>query len=84
MAGRYASLDDERTRPRTVASLKSEKAGGLNFFDLRRRSGALGFLVDAEYGSATFAEVQGPAVMEIRVSTSGLLVRPRAAPHLSR
>jgi hypothetical protein len=77
VAGRYASLDDERTRPRTVESLGREKTGGLDLFELRRRWGALGFLVDAEYGSATFFDVRGAAVLEVRVSTTGLLVRPR-------
>jgi hypothetical protein len=30
---------------------------------------------DAEYGSATFVPVTGPAELEVRVSTSGLLIR---------
>jgi hypothetical protein len=81
VAGRYASLEDERTRPRTVYSLAREKRLDLDLFELRRKYGVLGFLVDAEYGSATFTDVSAPAVLEIRVSTSGLLVRPkRAAP----
>jgi hypothetical protein len=85
VAGRYVSLDDERTRPRTVASLGREKTGGLDLFQLRRRWGALSFLVDAEYGSATFQDVSGAAALEIRVGTSGLLVRPsRAEPSSSR
>jgi hypothetical protein len=32
-------------------------------------------LLDAEYGSATFARVTQPAELEARVSTTGLLMR---------
>jgi len=31
--------------------------------------------VDAEYGSGTFIDLQGSAIYEVRVSTSGLLIR---------
>ncbi len=75
VAGRYASLDDERDKPRTVASIATSKP--LDLFDLRRRYAGLAFLVDADYGSATFVDVRSPAVLEVRVSTTGLLVRPR-------
>jgi len=77
VAGRYASLDDERDRPRTVASLAQDKR--LDLFDLRQKYAPLAFLVDAEYGSATFIDVKSPAVLEVRVSTTGLLVRPKRA-----
>jgi hypothetical protein len=75
VGGRYASLDDERDRPRTVASIATSKQ--LDLYDLRRRYAALAFLVDADYGSATFVDVRSPAVLEVRVSTTGLLVRPK-------
>lgn len=79
VAGRYASLEDERDRPRTVYSLARDKR--LDLFDLRQKYAPLAFLVDAEYGSATFVDVKSPGVVEVRVSTTGLLVRPkRAAP----
>jgi hypothetical protein len=32
-------------------------------------------LLGAEYGSATFAATDGPAQYEVRVSTTGLLIR---------
>jgi len=76
VAGRYAALDDERDKPRTVASIATSKR--LDLFDLRRRYDRLGLVVDAEYGSATFVDVRSPAVLEVRVSTTGLLVRPKA------
>src|SRR6266853_746647 len=34
---------------------------------------------DAEYGSAAFVPVNEPAELELRVSTTGLLIRPAAA-----
>jgi hypothetical protein len=35
----------------------------------------MALLVDAEYGSATYVEVQRPARFQVRVSTTGLLMR---------
>lgn len=73
MTGRYLDIEDERTMVRTVHSLKRPKPADL--FDLAQRYGIVGLLVDAEYGSATYTEVEGPARFEISVSTTGLLVR---------
>jgi len=78
VGGRYASLDDERDKPRTIVSIAASKS--LDLFDLRRRYGPLALLVDTDYGSATFVDVRSPAVFEVRVSTTGLLVRPKAMP----
>lgn len=74
VAGRYRLLTDENTKPRTVFSLAQPKP--LDLFDLRRRYALLGPLLDAEYGSATFIDAARPAELELRVSTSGLLIRP--------
>jgi hypothetical protein len=73
LTGRYVDLEAERTSPRTVHSLKTEKR--VDLFDLARRHVWLRFLVDTEYGSATYIEVRRPARFEVRVSTTGLLVR---------
>ncbi len=73
LAGRYLELDDELTASRTVHSLKTEKPADL--FDLARRYALLAYLVDTEYGSATYIEVDRPATFEVRVSTTGLLIR---------
>jgi len=73
VAGRYRALADERSAPRTVHSLAPDRP--VDLFGLRRRYQFLGALVDAEYGSATFVPVSRPAELEVRVSTSGLLVR---------
>jgi len=76
IAGRYQTLGDEQTRERTVYSLAHAKP--FDAFDLAKRYWVLRPLVDAEYGSATFigATAPGGATYEIRVSTTGLLVRP--------
>jgi hypothetical protein len=47
----------------------------VDVFFLARRT-LLGALVDAEYGSAAFVAGNKPAEYEVRVSTTGLLMRP--------
>jgi hypothetical protein len=76
IAGRYQALSDEQQLERTVYSLAHKKP--FDAFDLSRRYWILRPLVDAEYGSATFigATKPGGSSYEVRVSTSGLLVRP--------
>jgi hypothetical protein len=73
IAGRYRALGDEQTRQRTVYSIARAKP--IDMFDLARRYWLLAPLVDAEYGSATFINAGEPATYEVRVSTTGLLVR---------
>lgn len=77
VAGRYATLEKERSGLRTVHSLAAGRP--LDMFDLRTRFAALAPLLDVEYGSATFAPADRPAEYEVRVSTSGLLIRPLQA-----
>ena len=78
VAGRYQSIEQERSALRTVHSLAQDKP--LDLFRLRQRYAFLGTLLDAEYGSATFVSVTRPAELELRVSTSGLLMRDASAP----
>jgi hypothetical protein len=73
VAGRYHALAEERDRPRTVHALTPERA--LDLFTLRRRYTLLAPLLDAEYGSASFVPAGEPAELELRVTTSGLLIR---------
>jgi hypothetical protein len=73
VAGRYQDLAQEQRQPRTVQSLAPERQ--VNLFNLRRRYALLAPLLDAEYGSATFAAANGPMQYEVRVSTTGLLIR---------
>ena len=78
IAGRYRTLADEQGQERTVHSLAVRKP--FDAFDLARGSWMLRPLVDAEYGSATFIGATDPATYEVRVSTTGLLVRPVPVP----
>lgn len=73
VAGRYDDIAKERSRERTVYSLGQERP--VDLFGLRRRHIFLAPLLDAEYGSGTFVPVERPAEFELRVSTTGLLIR---------
>lgn len=75
VGGRYADIEAERSRPRSVHALG--EAPLLDVFALRRAYAWLAPLLDAEYGSATFIASDAPANYELRVSTTGLLVRER-------
>jgi hypothetical protein len=74
VAGRYNVVTDERTKPRTVYDLGQDRP--VDLFDLARRYRVLAPLVDAQYGSAAFVAGVRPAEYEVRVSTTGLLMRP--------
>jgi hypothetical protein len=73
VGGRYLDLAQEQTQPRTVQSLAPERQ--VDLFGLRQRYALLSPLLDADYGSATFAAADSPAQYEVRVSTTGLLIR---------
>ena len=73
VAGRYSEIEEETSKDRTVFSLGKEKM--VNIFDLRLQYELLSFLLDAEYGSASFVNVSNFAKFNIMVSTTGLLIR---------
>lgn len=73
VSGRYADIKDELSKPRTLYALSPDKP--LNLFTLRQRYAFLSPLLDAQYGSAAFISVDEPAKFEIRVSTTGLMIR---------
>ena len=77
VGGRYREIDQERAAPRTLYVLGQEKP--VDLFALRRRYAYLAPFFDAEYGSAAFAPVNEPAELELRVSTTGLLIRKAGA-----
>ena len=72
-AGRYQAIEQERSAPRTVYLLR--EARPVELFWLRQRYAFLAPIYDAEYGSATFVPVLQPTELEVRVSTTGLLMR---------
>lgn len=73
VAGRYQAIEQERSAPRTIYQLREERP--VELFRLRQRYAFLAPLYDAEYGSATFVQVKEPTELEVRVSTTGLLMR---------
>jgi hypothetical protein len=73
VAGRYALLKDEASKPHTVYSLSKDRM--LNMFEFRRRFAALSLLLDAEYGSATYINAKSTEELKVMVSTTGLLIR---------
>jgi hypothetical protein len=77
IGGRYQNVAQENTAPRTIFAL-----GGPPLVDLAElaRRWPLGRFFDAEYGSTTYVPVLAPAVLDVQVSTSGLLFRPDNAP----
>lgn len=75
IAGRYRTLDDEQTQPRSVFQLGDP--GPVDLFGLVDRFRVLEPLVDAEYGSGTFVPLEDGARYEVLVSTTGLLIRRR-------
>jgi 4-amino-4-deoxy-L-arabinose transferase-like glycosyltransferase len=76
VSGRYLDLTQEQQQPRTVLSLAPERR--VDLFNLRQRYALLSPLLDADYGSATFAAADSPTQYEVRVSTTGLLIRKLA------
>ena len=77
IAGRYRALEQENTAPRTIYPLGTPAI--VDLVALGRRLPLADFF-DAEYGSATYVPVEGPGELELKVTTSGLLLRPLPAP----
>jgi len=73
IAGRYHRIEDEQTKSRTIHTLGSDRV--VDLFTLRRRYAWLEPMVDAEYGSAAFFPAYERTVLELHVSTTGLLFR---------
>jgi hypothetical protein len=76
IGGRYRSINQERGAERTVHPLTPSRP--VDLFELRRRYAFLAPLFDAEYGSASFVPVNGDAELQLLVSPTGLLMRPRS------
>ncbi len=73
IGGRYTLIADEQEKPRSLYSLKMNKP--VDLYTLVEENQWLNPLVDTSYGSATFLDVTEPGRWELRVSTSGLLIR---------
>ena len=66
-------IADEQEKPRSLFSLKTEKS--IDIYALANSQQWLTPLIDTSYGSASFIDVSQPAVWELKVSISGLLIR---------
>ena len=77
ISGRYRALEQENTAPRTIYAIGTPAL--VDLVALGRRLPLADFF-DAEYGSATFVPVNEPGEFELKVSTTGLLLRPLPAP----
>jgi len=75
IAGRYTDIEDETNKNRTVYSVAEDKL--IDAFVLRLKYPFLSFLVDAEYGSASFITTNAHKNLQIMVSTTGLLIRDK-------
>jgi len=74
LSGRYASVAEDRSGPRTVYALVEDPS--VDFWALvRRYHDALPF-VDALYGSAAYVPMAEGAEYRVSVSALGLVVRP--------
>ena len=73
VAGRYQDIEQERTAARTLFTLRSERA--IDLFVLRQRFAHLSALFDTAYGSGVFVPIDLSPEIELRVSTTGLLIR---------
>ncbi|MFO7568548.1 MAG: hypothetical protein R6W75_02030 [Smithellaceae bacterium] len=73
VGGRYLDLEEEKSKPRMLFNLSKPKP--IDLLNLRQKYLFLRWFLDAEYGSATFIGSEKEATYEIRISTSGLLMR---------
>lgn len=72
LSGRYTSLEQERTEPRTVIGLSGGRWPDLWALD---RQFNLPF-IEGVYGNATFMPMRDGAIFDVRLSSSGLVAVP--------
>lgn len=76
LSGRYISIDDERSRERTVHSLRDEEEFGLDLWAWAYKNQRRAPVIDAVYGSATFVPMADGALYEVALSQTGLVAKP--------
>jgi hypothetical protein len=74
ISGRYSSIDDERSQPRTVYALHPPNE--IDLWELVHGYHRWLPWIDALYGSATYLPMADGALYEVKASPSGLLARP--------
>ena len=78
LSGRYSDVQSERDAPRSVHPLAEDP--GVDFWSIVRRHHQYLPLADALYGSAAYVPMAEGAEYVVRVSASGLVVRPANDP----
>lgn len=76
ISGRYVSIEDERSRERTVHALRDDEEFGIDLWAWAYKNQANTPLIDAIYGSATFVPMVDGALYEVALSHTGLLAKP--------
>jgi hypothetical protein len=75
LGGRYLSLEDEQSRPRSVIGLGEMRTAFDVWAWLRRSGNTLGVLA-ADYGSATYLPMADGALYQIGLGGDGLVATP--------
>ncbi len=74
LEGRYQDIEDQNTRPHMAYDLGATKG-----IDIGKLVADWNFLIDAEYGSSTFTDIEVANTYTVYKSQFGLLVREDAA-----
>ena len=74
LEGRYQDIEDQNTRPHMAYNL-----GATRGIDIGKLVADWNFLIDAEYGSSTFTDIEISNAYTVYKSQFGLLVREDAA-----
>ncbi|MDH3620732.1 MAG: hypothetical protein OER91_07565 [Gammaproteobacteria bacterium] len=74
LSGRYAEIDDERSKVRSVHSLSEPVT--MDVWQFARKYPKLMPGVDAHYGTATYLPMADQAVFEVTMTRTGLIARP--------
>lgn len=75
LQGRYYTLEDERTKARSLYALSNPDVGFDLWTWLDKLSHYIGWF-DAEYGSATYLPMADGALFSVRLTNSGMIARP--------
>lgn len=76
LSGRYYSLEDERTKNRSVFSLVEQPAYRIDVWKVLHTKGAMVPGIDAVYGSAAYLPMADSASFQLSLSYNGLTAKP--------
>jgi hypothetical protein len=74
ISGRYADIEEEKTKARTVHDLSDPVT--LDVWQFARKYPKLLPGVDAQYGTATYLPMANGAIYEVKMTRTGLIARP--------